>query len=38
MGTRCSCLNQENENSNIETNIFQNNPSNYIYLIKYLII
>jgi len=33
MGSKCSCLNQEKENNNIETNIFDNNHSNSIFLI-----
>ena len=35
MGSKCSCLNQDKENNNTETNIFQNNNSNFIYLIYF---
>lgn len=33
MGNQCSCLNQEQENNNTETNIFKNAISKYKYLI-----
>ena len=33
MGSKCSCLYQEGENNNIETNMFKADFSNYIYLI-----
>ena len=40
MGSKCSCLNQDIEKNQTETNIFKKDTSNYKYLIyiKYIFV